>query len=353
MRWILSLLVFVPSALFADGGIFYPPSPEIELWERNQLAILKHSGDTEELSIVVRLEGNTNDFAWIIPVPSQPSVESESHEVFDELAYLSRPIYRDRGMDCACNRAPGWGPGGYDEGGQAGEGPEDGVDIVGEGTVGFLHYLILRATDPQVLRDSLEAWGYEYPEEAESLFGYYVEKGWEYFVASRVDTSASSRSARYYYGYLQPIKLCFQSPEPVYPLKISSLSSQESEVILYVVAEHRMTFDRSTVRYADKITSEELDFMREHYPHLEGLFERSRFITKLERWFDRVEMEDITLEEADDDLEHREIIFTGIPGEGMVFASILCLVALWSIRKGRADRGTSSKAPVTGLRPRP
>lgn len=335
MRWIFSLLVFVPSTLFADGVLISPPASEI--LELNQLAVLKHSGDSEELCIVVRFEGNTNDFAWIIPAPSQPSVDPASRWLFDELAHLSRPIYRDRGMECGCEREPVFGPGGYDGTGRVGEG---GVDIVGEGTVGLLNYLILHATEPGVLKDSLESWGYGYPGEAESLFRYYIEKGWDYFVAARADTSGVGGWPGYYYGNLQPLKISFESAHPVYPMKISSLSSGGTELVLYVIAQHRMTFDGSTLKFAQSITNEELDWIREQYPSLVELFQGARFLSKLGKWFDEEEMEDITPRQAEDDQEYREIIFTGVPGDGLILASLVCLIALWSIRKRRAGQRT-------------
>lgn len=338
MRWIFSLLVFVPSTLFADGALIPPPASE--MYEPNQLAVLKHSGDSEELCIVVRFEGNTNDFAWIIPAPSQPSVDPASRSLFDELARLSKPIYADRGVGCGCEREPVYGPDGR---GYLGEGEgavQDGVDIVGEGTVGLLHYLILHATDAGVLKDSLECWGYGYPGEAESVFGYYIEKGWDYFVAARVDTSGVGGWPGYYYGNLEPLKISFESARPVYPMKISSLSSGGTELVLYVIAQHRMTFDGSTLKFAQSITDEELDSILEDYPSLGELFQGGRFLSKLGKWFDEEEMEDITLEQAQDDQEYREIIFTGVSGDGLILASLVCLIALWSIRKRRAGQRT-------------
>lgn len=323
MKWSFLLFLAIPQVLFADGG-FIPP-PDWEIWGSNQVATLMHSASFEELSVIVRFEGNTSDFAWIIPVPSEPAVDSVSLEVFNELAYLSAPVRRERGMQCGC-------------GGRAYDRSQDGVEVVGEGTVGFLEYVILHATDPGVLRDSLESWGYEYPEQAESLFRYYIEKDWEYFVAARVDSSEVEGWSGHYYGYLQPVKLTFQSPEPVYPMKMSSISSREADVILYVVAEHRMTFDGATLRYADRITDEELDLIGDQYPHLVQLFQGPRFLTKLERRFDEEEMEDITLKRAPDDQEYREITFSGIVGDGLVFASLLFLFALWSTRRRKLNR---------------
>lgn len=343
MRWIFLLFVLVPSTILADGGLFpgIPPipPPEIEIWEPNQLAILKHSEGFEELSIVVKFEGNVNDFAWVIPAPSQPSVDDVSHEVFDELAYLSRPIYRDRGAGCGCEDGGGWlYPFGGREGSSDYEERVDEVEIVGEGTVGLLHYLILHATNAGVLQDSLESWGYHYPEEAESLFDYYIAKEWEYFVTARVDTSGIGGNSGHYYGNLQPIKLSFESDEPVYPMKISSLSSQGTELILYVVTDHRMTFEKSTIRFANKLTEEELDGIGEQYPHLSEVFDEPCFLTKLERYLTPSQMEDITPEQAEDDQEYREIIFTGVPGDGLIFAPLFLIFALWSIRKRRVNR---------------
>lgn len=298
----------------ADGGLV--PSPSHYVYEGDQIGIVKWSNSTEELILRVEFHGDVNDFAWIVPLPAEPAVDSVSTDIFYQLRDYSRPLYKRRGSGCNDDYIFGWGRYEDDEGEF-----NDGVEEVGSGTVGVLEYLILLADDPSALADYLTEHGYEYPSGATSIFNYYISKDWKYFFCSRVDTSLVNGSNGYYYGYLG-IKFTFTTSMPVYPLKITSLSYEEGDVTLYSFLPYKATFTDAKLKFAKKIT--DVGEISEYFPAIAEFIDEGCFLTKLARHFSKDELDDISIEQASDNEEYREVIFySGIPLDTLFFAFII------------------------------
>lgn len=93
MRQILSLflLLLMPSAAMADG-IFIPPVAfPAKVTIPDQRALICFSDGTERLVIETRFTGSGTNFAWVVPLPSQPIVEEATTGLFPTLQYLFRP----------------------------------------------------------------------------------------------------------------------------------------------------------------------------------------------------------------------------------------------------------------------
>ena len=214
---LLSTGISVP--VYADGGLFRPQEHiDEELYETGQKAIIVYQDNIETMVLQVKYEGNVDDFAWVVPVPGYPTVNVTSAQLFEDLAYATAPIVsHEKSIGC----------GGVF--GTAG-GARTLVDVWEEGEVGVYHYAVLSAKDSSPLVNWLNDNGYAFPENGSSVIGEYINKGW-YFVAAKIRAGEQGDSGE---GLVQPLKLSFESNKIVYPLKISSLSSAESKVILYV-----------------------------------------------------------------------------------------------------------------------
>lgn len=93
MRQILSLflLLLLPLAALADG-IFIPPVAfPAKISIPDQRALICYSNGTERLVIETRFTGSGTNFAWVVPLPSQPIVEEATTGLFPTLQYLFRP----------------------------------------------------------------------------------------------------------------------------------------------------------------------------------------------------------------------------------------------------------------------
>src|SRR5881227_465766 len=77
------------SAARADGKLFAPRSYAGSLEERSQEAIIIFTNDKsversgfEHLILKLTVEGGVDNFAWVVPFPSEPKVEKEDGKLF-------------------------------------------------------------------------------------------------------------------------------------------------------------------------------------------------------------------------------------------------------------------------------
>ncbi|MBN2031430.1 DUF2330 domain-containing protein [bacterium] len=233
-------LFFVP--LFADGGFFY----DIEIIGNsaespNQRAIIIHDGIRETLILQVKYSGTADNFAWIVPVPRQPEangITTTSDSIFQILHEYTQPRVYIRSEE--------YGSGGTMKGLDSYENVvlEQGVTIWEMLQVGPYDVTVLSGISSQALIDWLNTNGYSYSDDAESIIDFYIQKEW-FFVASKVNVQENlSKSSSSYQSGLPALKISFYTDQPVFPLRISEISSaSENEIELYVAAPHRMICD--------------------------------------------------------------------------------------------------------------
>lgn len=215
------LLMIAATPVLADG-CFLASDPTEDIYEPAQKAVILHEDGREDLILQVKYEGDVDEFAWVVPVPAYPDVDVAQPEMFEELAYFTAvEAWETDGGFFACLPASG----GLDV---------SEVDVWEEDSVGIYEYAILSAADPQALVDWLNANGYPFPEEGAETIDHYVDKGW-YFVALRINAAEAAEGLAE--GTVQPLRLSFDSDDIVYPLKITSLSSDSCEVLLYVFSD--------------------------------------------------------------------------------------------------------------------
>jgi hypothetical protein len=212
---LLSMTV-VPA--LADG--FFASPEELDIFQPSQKALILYEDNREDLILSVKYEGNANEFAWVIPVPAYPDIDVADPDLFWELAVLTSARLPSRGFGCMI-MAPAGPP----------------VAVWERMVVGPYDVAILSAQDPAALVDWLNSNGYSFPEEGGDILDYYITKEW-YFVAMRINTGEEATGLAT--GTIEPLKLSFESDEIVYPLKITSLSSETSEVLLYVFADQKV-----------------------------------------------------------------------------------------------------------------
>jgi len=295
-----------------------PPGAAIE--EFGQVATIRFQDGMEQLAVASSYRSEATDFAWILPLPAEPVVDSFSLALLDELQYYCRPLYRSgSGIGCAGDAVS-----------ELGRNSDSlGVEQLGQGVIGPYDYQVLKAAEPETLAGYLRNHGYELPSTAASVFGHYTDKNWQYFVVGRLRDSAEYASDR-----SVGIRLTFAADSAVYPLYISRLSSGYSGVALYVVADHRQMFPGATLLFSGHVDSGT-------FPNFSGFVDRPSHLTKLLKYYDPAAMEDITLRRAPDDREFRVIE----RGYGYVYGALGGLIPLFGIvvfARRRRSR-TSSK----------
>lgn len=169
------ILLCLSSLVLADGGFFPPVYYKEDIYEPTQKGIIIFDGNTEQLIIQATYEGEVNDFAWIIPVPSYPDINKTSSQLFEELHFLTEPKYR---------RAPGFFFGTVMYAAKMTE--TAGVTVHEQMQVGIYEVSILSSEDSKALLNWLNDNNYRVSSEAESVLNFYIQKQW-YFIAMRIN----------------------------------------------------------------------------------------------------------------------------------------------------------------------
>src|SRR5262245_8620366 len=162
-------LVALPA--LGDGCFVFGWDKTVDINEPTQKATIVFDSGREDLLLQVKYEGALQDFGWLIPVPSLPTVTKGSMQPFYELSQLTQRQFGTPTEAASLGIRRG--------------GPPEPVKVIEIRTVGAYEVSILSARDAGSLERWLKAHGYSIPEGRESIIDEYIKKGW-YFVAARI-----------------------------------------------------------------------------------------------------------------------------------------------------------------------
>ncbi len=235
---LLICLLGLVAAGWADGGMFPQLAGSAE--SADQRAIVAFDDGHQTLILQTAYEGDRTEFAWVIPVPDllgSGDISTVSADIFQDLYVLTEPS--------------AYGYYGYNAqflvGCSSGSQPDEFRTVKVWDTLQVDDYevAILSAGQSADLSDWLAANGYAFPDGHGNELDYYVDKSW-FFVAVKMNPAVERPpSMGGDYGEetqeMKPLALSFDTAEPVYPLRISAVSSKdEVEVLVYVIGRHRM-----------------------------------------------------------------------------------------------------------------
>jgi hypothetical protein len=250
------------SKVSADGKVF--PRDDPSLLAPYQRALIVHDAGREFLLIQTEAVGKAEEFGWVIPVPAVPAVGSldreKTDEIFSSLAEQTKPrvirlsaiifgailiLWGTAFLSALAHKK--WilaslvfvvpflvfvlyiTPGSYLSSIDQAE-----VEILASARVGIYDVKVLRAEDPDALKDWLVGHGFQFGAEDEEIFRSYIDRSWS-FVAARVAPEATTGEGRLG-DLLPPMALLFDSPEPVYPWALTATVGYPVELRLYVAA---------------------------------------------------------------------------------------------------------------------
>ncbi|MEI6309438.1 MAG: DUF2330 domain-containing protein [bacterium] len=247
----LVLIFLMPLAAWGDGAFFPVQHP---VTEPEQLALLAYDGGRETMLLQVSFQSWDGDLAWIVPLPSPPLVEEGPDGVFAALADLTQPLVL---WDERLQETDQWRQTGPVSLGPKGS---EGVEVLDRRRVGLLDTTTLAARTSDELVRWLRENGFPLPEAASAIFADYVQRGWV-FLAMRLDMMPllEENSTHELMGLVQPVLLRFDAPGLVYPLRISSLNSDASAIVLYIAGRRRAEADGFAVRWAHQVGVEDLN----------------------------------------------------------------------------------------------
>jgi hypothetical protein len=224
-------------------------------------ALIVFASGREEIITSVQLQSDGPGAAVIFPVPGVPDVGViGSQDLFSYLAEVTRPQERVEERIVWDNRSNGELLAG---------GAPGGVSVLGRSIIGGYDVAQLKADDVSALQTWLDENGYSAPSGAAPILRAYIDEGWK-FVAVKL---APNQKAD---GALAPLRMAFDSREIVYPMRLGALADRPLDVLLYVLAEHRVELPGLETMYAGAVA--QLD--RPPPTELAPLF-RAPFLTKL------------------------------------------------------------------------
>ena len=272
----------------ADGmmvpSVFYTAKITIP----DQRALIAFTNGMEQLVIETSFTGAGTNFAWVVPLPSQPVIEEARIELFPRLQYLFRPviindifpyflllipigliliilaqIYFYRRL--RNTTPPGfalmivlvvpfvvadllWKPVGAvigpyftpSDAALAGLTPdgkpvlEPLVSVLDRRIVGIFETATIASHDSKALQEWLVGNGYSTPANSQEIIESYVKDGWV-FVAAKVRRDLNDTKT----SMPHPLSFTCKSDKPVYPMRLTGLNSQSLSVELYVFSHAR------------------------------------------------------------------------------------------------------------------
>ena len=155
------------------------------------------------------------------------------------------------------------------------------VDVLKAETVGIYDVKVIRGDDAGAVTHWLRGNGFGFGETDTKVFDQYVNKGW-CFVAAKVNRKADIKSSEAMSeGLAAPLILSFDTKEAVYPMRLTGTAGTKTEILLYVLAEHKMDCgDKLKLAFAGE-ASISFDNRNSFGVEPNGFFEKA----KSEKWY--------------------------------------------------------------------
>jgi hypothetical protein len=298
---VLGLLALTVAPVSADGAFL--SAPRFHVSEPNQKALLWLDGGRETLILSVDYQGAVDEFGWVVPVPNRPKITLGPRDLFQRLAEITKPTTVDQRVEVP------------DSGEMAGAAPPS-VEEIEKVQVGPYDATVLAAAQSSALAAWLRQHGYVMPSGATDVLQGYVSEHW-YYVAVRVKPPgpAPRQNGREVpTGSLSPLRLEFDSPRLVYPLRMTSLGREDTDVQLYVLGEHRVTVPGFRTQFAGRLSGQAFAGMSSP----EVLPPPGGYLTELRGWLTAKDMtSDVIFTRLDADAPYRRaktnIVYVRVP----------------------------------------
>lgn len=195
----------------------------------SETALIVREGSRQRTDMVMHLDGEASEAAWIMPLPPGGTVSLGDKSLFESLRKLTkpRPTYELEFFPP--------GPGNFQAVSSAAA-SEPQVRVVGIQTVGPFEVTTLEGNRADTVTDWLVANGFPGRRDVEPTFQEYLDAGWR-VIAVRLTPGEESQALA---GGLDSLRLEFDSPEAIYPIKLSQHAKTRQRIKLYVLADHRL-----------------------------------------------------------------------------------------------------------------
>src|SRR5438067_803846 len=92
--FVAGALALAPAHNANACGCFTPPDPSVPVVQAGERLLFSVDGGQVTAHIQIQYAGAAGDFGWLLPLPSVPTLELGSDEVFNDLITQTQPKYR-------------------------------------------------------------------------------------------------------------------------------------------------------------------------------------------------------------------------------------------------------------------
>ncbi|HKE13501.1 MAG TPA: DUF2330 domain-containing protein [Kofleriaceae bacterium] len=230
-------LVRIPDALAC--GCFTPPDPSVPIVQAGERIAFQIKNGRVTAHIQIQYSGPAEEFGWLLPLPSEPTLEVGTDELFQQLIQQTQPLYRlqaeYRGncpFDPSRQGPPGASGGDASAGGDgAGEG-DGGSPLVVRDTVGPYDYAVLRADSKDPMLEWLDENGFFVPAGTDEAVDPYIREG-AFFLALKLRKGSDV-------GDIQPVVVDYASDLPMIPIVLTGVAADPNmPVMVWVLGKSR------------------------------------------------------------------------------------------------------------------
>ncbi len=222
-------LTLVPGAALACGGFFCSSAPVDQQAERVLFA--QEADGVWSVYVEIMYQGEAQDFAWVVPVPEAPELDTWYGAAFSALDQATQPNYQPDGR-CF---PPALAGSAEDDGDNAAalEDEQNGrVNVLAREQVGPFDTVTVESRDPRALVEWLRVNGFRIVPEMEPFIALYTAEGLA-FTAMKLQPGEDTAS-------IKPIKMTYRSAAPIVPLRLTSVAAMpEMGVKVWVLGDKR------------------------------------------------------------------------------------------------------------------
>jgi hypothetical protein len=220
-------------------GCFTPPDPSVPIVQAGERIAFQIKDGKVTAHIQIQYSGPAEEFGWLLPLPSEPTLEVGTDELFVQLIQQTQPLYRlipEYEGNCSFDPSRG-GPtndnaGGGDDGGDSASPEEDGNPLVFRDTVGPYDYAVLRADSKEPMLEWLDDNGFFVPAGTDEAVDPYIRPG-AFFLALKLLKGNDV-------GDIQPVVVEYESDLPMIPIVLTGVAADpDMPVLVWVLGEHR------------------------------------------------------------------------------------------------------------------
>jgi len=235
-RWLVGLTGAFAAAAVAVGGptlsarraeacgCFTPPDPSVPVVQAGERILFAMDNGQVTAHIQIQYKGAAAEFGWLLPLPSVPTLELGTDELFNQLTNQTQPKYRlNRVYEGNCSFDPSRFGGGFGTaapsagGANEGDSATGGSPLVIRDSIGPYDYAVLRADSKDAMLKWLGDNRFFVPAGTDSAVGPYIRPN-AYFLALKLRSGNDV-------GDLQPVVVRYASDLPMIPIVLTSVAA--------------------------------------------------------------------------------------------------------------------------------